>query len=63
VVLSKEFLFRPKTCLTTKSRREDLDRWKKTGSDRPHHTLGSAMWYNRIGKAFGQAMLELLPKK
>ena len=42
--------------------REDLERWKKTGSDRPYHYLGSALWYNRIGKAFGQAMLELLGK-
>jgi len=43
--------------------RQNLERWKKTGSDRPYHYLGSAIWYNRIGKAFGQAMLELLPKK
>ena len=42
---------------------KNLDQWKKTGSDRPYHYLGSAIWYNRIGKAFGQAMLELLPKK
>ncbi len=43
--------------------RENLEQWKKTGSDRPYHYLGSAIWYNRIGEAFGQAMLELLPKK
>ncbi len=42
---------------------KNLEQWKKTGSDRPYHYLGSAIWYNRIGKAFGQAMLELLPKK
>ncbi len=37
-----------------------LDEWKKVGSDRPYHYLGSAIWFNRIGKAFGQAMLELM---
>ena len=42
---------------------KNLEQWKKTGSDRPYHYLGSAIWYNRIGQEFGKAMLELLPKK
>jgi len=42
---------------------KNLEQWIKTGSDRPYHYLGSAIWYNRIGKAFGKAMLGLLPKK
>jgi len=42
---------------------KNLEQWKKTGSDRPYHYLGSAIWYNRIGKAFAKAMAELLPKK
>lgn len=34
--------------------------WSQTGSDRPYHYYGSAIWFNRIGKAMGEAMLELL---
>lgn len=34
--------------------------WVNTGSDRPYHYYGSAIWFNRIGKAMGEAMLELL---
>ena len=39
-----------------------FDEWKKVGSDRPYHYLGSAIWFNRIGKGFGEAMLELMEK-
>ena len=42
---------------------KNFEQWKLTGSDRPYHYLGSAIWYNRIGQAFGKAMIELLPKK
>ena len=42
---------------------ENREQWEKTGSDRPYHYLGSAIWYNRIGKAFAKAMAELLPNK
>ena len=34
--------------------------WVHTGSDRPYHYYGSAIWFNRIGKAMGDSMLELL---
>ena len=37
-----------------------IEEWNKVGSDRPYHYLGSAIWFNRIGKAMGEAMLELL---
>ena len=43
--------------------KKNFEQWKKTGSDRPYHYLGSAIWYNRIGKSFAHAMLEMLPKK
>ncbi|QEL14186.1 sialate O-acetylesterase [Limnoglobus roseus] len=36
------------------------DQWKLVGGDHPYHYLGSAIWFNRIGKAMGDAMLELL---
>jgi hypothetical protein len=34
--------------------------WANTGSDRPYHYYGSAIWFNRIGKVMGEAMLELV---
>ena len=37
-----------------------VEEWKKVGSDRAYHYLGSALWFNRIGRAFGEAMLELM---
>ncbi len=40
---------------------QNTDEWGKTGSDRPYHYYGSGIWYGRIGKAAGEAMLELLP--
>jgi hypothetical protein len=40
-----------------KERREE---WDETGSDHGYHYLGSAIWFNRIGHAMGQAMLELM---
>jgi len=40
-----------------------VEEWKKVGSDRPYHYLGSAIWFNRIGRAFGEAMIELCGKK
>ena len=39
---------------------DHFEEWKKVGSDRPYHYLGSAIWFNRIGKAFGKEMLELV---
>ncbi len=39
--------------------RERMDEWKSVGSDHPYHYFGSAIWFNRIGKAMGDAMLEL----
>jgi alpha-galactosidase len=38
----------------------NTDLWEKTGSDRPYHYYGSGIWYGRIGKTAGEAMLELL---
>ena len=43
--------------------RKNFEEWEKTGSDRGYHYLGSAIWFNRIGKAMGEAMLKMLPKK
>ncbi len=40
--------------------RENMDQWKVIGGDFGFHYYGSAIWFNRIGKAMGDAMLELL---
>lgn len=40
-----------------------LEEWKLVGGDRPYHYLGSALWFNRIGRSMGEAMLELTPAK
>jgi hypothetical protein len=43
--------------------RDHLEEWNKTGSDYGYHYYGSAIWYTRIGRALGEAMLELLGEK
>ena len=40
--------------------RDHIAEWEKVGSDHRYHYLGSAIWFNRMGKAFGEAMLELM---
>ncbi len=42
---------------------KNKEQWEKTGGDFPYHYLGSAIWFNRIGAAMGDSMLELLPNK
>jgi len=37
-----------------------FEEWKLTGGDRAYHYLGSAIWFNRIGKSMGDAMIQLL---
>jgi alpha-galactosidase len=39
--------------------RENIDEWNKVGSDYPYHYLGSAKTMLGIGRAFGEAVLEL----
>lgn len=39
---------------------DHFEEWQKVGSDRPYHYLGSAIWFGRIGKAFGEEMTKLL---
>ncbi len=40
--------------------RDNFEQWEKTGSDFGYHYMGSAIWFNRIGRAMGDAMLEML---
>lgn len=39
--------------------KENFEQWQLTGSDRPYHYLGSAIWMTRIGRACADAMIEL----
>jgi alpha-galactosidase len=43
--------------------RDHVDEWKKVGSDYGYHYLGSAVTFSKIGRAFGEAMLELMKAK
>src|SRR5262249_50587734 len=43
--------------------RQNLEEWNKVGSDYPYHYLGSARTLCRIGRAFGEAILELRGEK
>ena len=43
--------------------RENLDEWNKVGSDYPYHYLGSDRTMCKIGRAFGEAILELRGEK
>ena len=43
--------------------RQNFEKWKLVGGDNPYHYLGSAIWFNRIGKTMGDSMLELLGAK
>jgi alpha-galactosidase len=43
--------------------REHLDEWNKVGSDYPYHYLGSVKTMIGIGRAFGEAVLELRGEK
>lgn len=42
--------------------RENFEQWQKTGGDFGYHYMGSAIWFNRIGHAMGEAMLGLMGK-
>jgi alpha-galactosidase len=40
--------------------RQNLKQWQTTGSDFGYHYFGSAIWFNRIGRAMADTMLDLL---
>ncbi len=39
--------------------KEQTEEWNRTGSDHGYHYLGSLIWFSRIGKALGEAVVEL----
>ncbi|MAE64359.1 MAG: sialate O-acetylesterase [Phycisphaeraceae bacterium] len=40
--------------------RQRFKEWELVGGDHAYHYLGSAIWFNRMGGAFGKAMLSLM---
>jgi alpha-galactosidase len=40
--------------------RKRFKEWELVGSDFGYHYMGSAIWFNRIGRAMGEEMLELI---
>ncbi|UCE46976.1 MAG: hypothetical protein JSW47_15365 [Phycisphaerales bacterium] len=52
-----------KAAALVKNWRNHIDEWNKVGSDYGYHYLGSAITFSKIGKAFGEAMLELMGAK
>lgn len=42
--------------------RDDVEAWRHHGDDRPYHYLGSPKIIYEIGQAFGEQMLQLMPK-
>ena len=40
--------------------RQNVEQWNRVGGDFGYHYLGSAIWFNRIGKAMAEAMRELM---
>jgi len=42
---------------------KNIEQWKLVGGDRGYHYLGSAIWFNRIGKSMGDAMLDLMKNR
>jgi alpha-galactosidase len=42
---------------------DNKDEWQHVGGDHAYHYLGSAIWFTRIGKATGEAMLDLLKEQ
>ena len=40
--------------------RQNFEEWQTVGSDFGYHYMGSAIWFTRMGKAFAEAMLDLM---
>ena len=40
--------------------KKNFKEWELTGSDFGYHYMGSAIWFNRMGRAFGDATVEII---
>ncbi len=59
IVQTKKFWDETAQAVFDKGWKKHLDEWNTVGSDWPFHYLGSAKTFCAIGKAFGEAILEL----
>ncbi|NQT03241.1 MAG: sialate O-acetylesterase [Planctomycetes bacterium] len=62
-VVKTDVFWDKKAAVLVKNWKEHIDEWNKVGSDYGYHYLGSAITFSKIGRAFGQAMLELMGAK
>ncbi len=62
-VVRTDVLWDRKAAALVKNWRDHIDQWNKVGSDYGYHYLGSAITFSKIGRAFGEAMLELMGAK
>ncbi|MBL7154318.1 MAG: hypothetical protein ISS79_11425 [Phycisphaerae bacterium] len=58
-VVKTDVFWDKKAAELVKTWRQNVDEWKKVGSDYGYHYLGSAITFSNIGRAFGQAILDL----
>ena len=59
-VVKTDVFWDKKAAVLVKNWREHIDEWNKVGSDYGYHYLGSAITFSKIGRAFGEATLELI---
>jgi alpha-galactosidase len=59
-VVKTDVFWDRKAAALVKNWRKHIDEWKKVGSDYAYHYLGSAITFSKIGRAFGEATLELM---
>ena len=58
-VVKTDVFWDRKAAALVKDWRDHIDEWEKVGSDYGYHYLGSAITFSKIGRAFGEAMLDL----
>ena len=59
-VVRTDVFWDQKAAALVKDWQQHIDEWKKVGSDYGYHYLGSAITFSKIGRAFGEATLELI---
>lgn len=59
-VVKTDIFWDRKAAALVKNWRDHVDEWNKVGSDCGYYYLGSAITFSKIGRAFGEAMLELM---
>ncbi len=62
-VVKTDIFWDRKAAALVENWRDHVDEWNKVGSDYGYHYLGSAITFSKIGRTFGEAMLELMKVK